>query len=43
MVRSLNKLKEKIISQSILTLPKRDSKFRVETDTSEHAIGGVLF
>ena len=35
-------LKEKITSQLVLSLPKREGKFRVETDTLEHAIGGVL-
>jgi len=30
------------MSQLVLFLPKREGKFRVETDTSEHAIGGVL-
>ena len=36
-------LKEKITSQLVLSLPKRKGKFRVETDTSGHAIEGVLF
>jgi len=31
------------MSQLVLSLLKREGKFRVETDTSEHAIGGVLF
>ena len=35
-------LKEKITSQPVLSLPKREGKFRVETDASEHAIEGVL-
>ena len=35
-------LKEKITSQPVLSLPRRKGKFRVETDTSGHAIGGVL-
>jgi len=35
-------LKEKITSQPVLSLPKRKRKFRVETDASEHTIGGVL-
>ena len=30
------------MSQPVLSLPKRDGKFRVETDTSGYAIGGVL-
>ena len=36
-------LKEKITSQPVLFLPKREGKFRVKTDTLGHAIGGVLF
>ena len=39
---SLNELKDKITSQPVLSLPKREGKFRVETDASGHAIGGVL-
>jgi len=35
-------LKKKIMSQPVLSLPRREGKFRVETDTSGHAIGGVL-
>ena len=35
-------LKEKITSQPILSLPKREGKFRVEMDVLEHAIRGVL-
>ena len=35
-------LKEKIMSQPVLSLPKREGKFRVETDTLGYAIGGVL-
>jgi len=30
------------MSQLVLSLPKREGKFRVEMDTLEHAIGGVL-
>ena len=36
-------LKEKITSQLVLSLPRRERKFRVETNASGHAIGGVLF
>jgi len=36
------KLKEKIMSQLVLSLLKREGKFRVEMDASGHAIGGVL-
>jgi len=41
--KSFEELKEKITSQPVLSLPKREGKFRVETDVSGHAIGGVLF
>jgi len=41
--KAFRKLKEKITSQLVLSLPKREEKFRVETDTSGHAIRGVLF
>ena len=37
-----DKLKEKITSQPVLSLPRREGKFRVETDASGHAIGEVL-
>jgi len=37
------KLKNKITSQPVLTLPKKDDKFRVEMDASEHAIRRILF
>jgi len=40
--KAFEKLKDKITSQPILTLPKRKEKFKVETDTSGHAIEGVL-
>ena len=40
--KAFKELKEKITSQLVLALPKREGKFRVETDTSEHAIGRVL-
>ena len=35
-------LKEKITSQLVLSLPRRERKFRVETNASGHVIGGVL-
>ncbi len=35
-------LKEKITSQPVLALSRREGKFRVEMDASEHAIEGVL-
>jgi len=40
--KAFDELKEKITSQLVLSLPRREGKFRVETDASEHAIGGVL-
>jgi len=40
--RAFKELKEKITSQPVLFLSKRDSKFRVETNALGHAIGGVL-
>ena len=39
---AFEELKEKITSQLVLTLPKREEKFQVETDASGHTIGGVL-
>ena len=40
--RAFEELKEKITSQPVLALPRREGKFRVEIDASGHAIGGVL-
>jgi len=40
--KTFEELKEKIMSQLVLSLPKREGKFRVEMDASGHAIGGVL-
>jgi len=40
--RTFEKLKEKITSQPVLSLLKREGKFKVETDTSGYAIRGVL-
>ena len=39
---AFEELKRKITSQLVLTLLKREGKFQVETDISEHAIRGVL-
>ena len=39
---TFEKLKKKITSQLVLSLPRREGKFRVEMDVSGHAIGGVL-
>jgi len=36
-------LKEKIASQPVLSLPKREGKFRIKIDTSGHTIGEILF
>ena len=30
------------MSQLVLLLPRREGKFRVKMDTSDHVIGGVL-
>ena len=40
--RAFKELKEKITSQPVLALPRREGKFRVETDASGHAIGRVF-
>jgi len=40
--QAFNELKDKITSQPVLSLLRRERKFRMETDTSEHAIGRVL-
>ena len=40
--RAFEEIKEKITSQPILVLSKREEKFRVEMNTSGHAIEGVL-
>jgi len=40
--KAFRELKEKITSQLVLSLLKREGKFRVETNASGHAIGGVL-
>ena len=40
--KAFEELKEKITSQPVLSLLKREEKFRIETDTSGHAIEGVL-
>ena len=40
--QAFDKLKDKITSQLVLSLLKREGKFRVEMDASGHAIGGVL-
>ena len=40
--KAFEELKEKITSQLVLSLLKGEGKFRIEIDTSEHAIGGVL-
>ena len=39
---AFKELKEKITSQLVLTLLRREGNFQVETDVSGHAIGGVL-
>ena len=37
--KAFEELKEKITSQPVLALPRREGKFRVEMDTSGHTIG----
>jgi len=39
---AFEELKGKITSQLVLSLPRREGKFRVEMNASGHAIGGVL-
>jgi len=42
--KAFEELKDMIISQLVLSLPRREGKFRVEMNASGHAIGGgVLF
>ncbi len=41
--QAFEELKDKIRSQPVLSLLKREGKFRVEMDASGYAIGGVLF
>jgi len=40
--KTFKELKDKIIIQPVIVLPKRDEKFRVETNTSGYAVRGVL-
>ena len=40
--KAFEELKEKITSQLVFSLLKREKKFRIEIDTSEHTIGEVL-
>ena len=40
--KAFDKLKEKITSQLVYALSRREGKFRVETNISEHTIGRVL-
>ena len=40
--KTFEELKEKITSQPVLFLPRREGKFRVKMDASGHAIGRVL-
>jgi len=40
--KAFEELKEKITSQLVLSLPRREGKFRVEMDASGYAIGEVL-
>jgi len=40
--KAFEELKEKITSQLVLSLPRREEKFRMEMDASRHTIGEVL-
>ena len=40
--KSIWRTQKKITSQPVLSLLRRERKFRVEIDASGHAIGGVL-
>jgi len=40
--KAFSELKEKITSQLVFSLLKKEGKFRVETNASEYTIGGVL-
>jgi len=40
--KAFKKLKEKITSQPVLALPKREGNFQIETNASGHTIGAVL-
>ena len=40
--KAFKELKDKITSQLVLTLSKREEKFRVETNASEYTIEKVL-
>ena len=40
--RVFEELREKITSQPVLVLPRREENFRIEMDASGHAIGEVL-
>jgi len=40
--KAFEELKNKITSQPVLSLPKREGKFQVETDTLGYTIRGVL-
>jgi len=40
--KAFEELKKKITSQPVLSLLKREGKFRIETDASRHVIRGVL-
>jgi len=41
--KTFKELKNKITSQLMLFLPKKEGKFRVETDTSGYAIEGACY
>ena len=41
--KAFMELKEKITSQLVLSLSKKEGKFKIKMNASGHAIGGVLF
>ena len=41
--KAFKELKDNITSQLVLTLPRKQRKFRVETNTSKHDIKQILF
>jgi len=41
-VKTFKELKERLISLPILTFPKGDRQFILDTDASNHGIGAVL-
>ena len=40
--KAFDNLKQRVTEEPVLVLPQDSGKFRVETDASDYAIGGVL-